>query len=286
MPKLTYNVKDICRCAKGQTMTAQILKLENRAVLRLKGADIRDFLQGLVTNDVMLAAPGKAIYAALLTPQGKFMFDMIIVATGSGDGDDLLLDIEADRKPQLMQRLMMYKLRADVTITEEDTSVWALWDGSAEGGTSYTDPRHKALHQRVISAENPYPNAAPLALDSYEERRIRHGVPDGSRDMAVEKYFWLETAAEKLNGVSFTKGCYVGQELTARMKHRTNLKKMLVPVKLGGAAHTGDKITTEAGKNAGEIRTVSGSYALAYLRLAFQDEPLNVGDTPVSTQLP
>jgi len=262
-------------------MTAQILKLENRAVLRLAGAETRSFLQGLITSDIDAVSEGNALYAALLTPQGKFLFDMIIVA----DGDDLLLDVEADRKPQLMQRLMMYKLRADVTITEEDTSVWALWDGEADIGISYSDPRHKSLHQRVISGENPCPSAEALSFEKYEERRIRHGVPDGSRDMIPEKYFWLETNAEKLNGVSFDKGCYVGQELTARMKHRTNLKKMLVPVKLSGAAATGDAVVNEAGKNAGEIRTAANGYALAYLRLAFLDEPLSVNGDQISTDL-
>ncbi len=259
-------------------MTAQILCLKNRAVLRLSGGEARPFLQGLVTNDVMAVTPEKAVYAAILTPQGKFLFDMIIVA----EGDDLLLDVEAERKPQLMQRLMMYKLRADVTISDENTCVWALWDGAAEQGTAYTDPRHNALQDRIIAAENPCPSAEPLPLVRYEERRIRHSVPDGSRDMVVEKYFWLETGAEKLNGVSFDKGCYVGQELTARMKHRTNLKKMLMPVQLTSEAHTGDQITNTAGKSAGEIRTVAGGYALAYLRLAFKDDPLSVNNAPIN----
>ena len=259
-------------------MTPQILKLENRAVLRLSGRDIRDFLQGLITSDVEDVAEGKALYAGLLTPQGKFLFDMIIVA----NGDDLLLDVEAGRKALLLQRLTMYKMRADVIISEEDASVWALWDGEPATGTVYSDPRHKALHSRVISKENPAPDAAPLSSDTYEERRIRHGVPDGSRDMAIEKYFWLETGAEKLNGVSFEKGCYVGQELTARMKHRTNLKKQLVPVKLSGVAAPGDAVTTAGGKNAGEIRTVANGYALVYLRLAFKDDALLVNGQPVS----
>jgi len=257
-------------------MPTQQLKLENRAALRLSGKDVREFLQGLITSDITDVAPSQALYAALLTPQGKYLFDMIIVA----DGDDLLLDIEAERKPQLMQRLTMYKLRADVTITEEDTSVWVLWpdaeNAEVAAGISYTDPRHKALKIRVISKNMPCPDAERLPYTIYEERRIRHGVPDGSRDMCAEKYFWLETGAEKLNGVSFTKGCYVGQELTARMKHRTDLKKMLIPVKLSGPAQTGDLISNTEGKNAGEIRTVANGYALAYLRLAFKDDTLLV----------
>lgn len=251
---------------------ARLLQLENRGVIRLSGPDSRSLLQGLVTNDMDKLTNTAAVYAGLLTPQGKFLFDMIIVA----DGEDLLLDVEAARKTDLIRRLMMYKLRADVEIIDEPASVWALFDGEAKSGISYDDPRHKSLHKRIISVENPAPTADPLAFNDYEERRIRHGVPDGSRDMAVEKYFWLETDAEDLNGVSFTKGCFVGQELTARMKHRTTLKKKLVPIQIDGDAKIGDPITTAEGKSAGEIRSVSNGYALAYFRLEHAEANLSV----------
>lgn len=249
---------------------SRLLNLENRGVIRLNGPDSRSLLQGLITNDMNDLDDNNALYAGLLTPQGKFLFDMMIVA----DGDDLLLDIELARKDDLMRRLMMYKLRADVTITDDSASVWALFDGDAQSGISYPDPRHKSLHKRVISSENPAPDAAELTFEEYEQRRIRHGVPDGSRDMAVEKYFWLETGAEKLNGVSFTKGCFVGQELTARMKHRMSLKKRLVAMKADGMVSSGDTIETESGKPAGEIRSVAGAYFLAFIRLEYLDQPL------------
>ncbi|PCI63748.1 MAG: folate-binding protein YgfZ [Kordiimonadales bacterium] len=262
-------------------MTAHLLKLENRAVLRLHGNDIRDFLQGLVTNDVAEVAPGKAVYAAMLTPQGKFLYDMIIVA----EGNDLLLDVEAERSTALMQRLTMYKMRADVTITVEGSCVWALWGGDTETGTCYADPRHKALELRVISNSPPVSNTKTLDQSTYDKRRIRHGVPDGSLDIMTEKYFWLETNAEKLNGVSFTKGCYVGQELTARMKHRGTLKKSLTPIELSGPASMGDKIMTTEGKAAGDVRTVSGGLALAYFRLEYSDAGIVVNDKPASLKL-
>lgn len=258
-------------------MSARVLELSNRAVLRLSGSEVINFLNGLVTNEIEKIADD-ACYAALLTPQGKFLFDMIIVK----DGDDLLLDVEAERKPQLMQRLMMYKLRADVEITEEDANVWALIDGEAKTGVVYTDPRHRALHQRVIAAESPCPEADPLSFEDYEERRIRHGVPDGSRDMMVEKYFWLETAAEKLKGVSFTKGCFVGQELTARMKHRTTVKKMLTPVSISEPVEPGTEIKTAEGKNAGTVHSSANGYALAYLRLEHADKELVAGPATVT----
>ncbi|MBV1900312.1 MAG: hypothetical protein KUG56_01435 [Kordiimonadaceae bacterium] len=261
-------------------MTAQILALQNRAVIRLSGADSIKLLQGLVTNDVAKVGSDTAVYAGMLTPQGKFLFDMIIVA----DGDDLLLDVEASSKPNLIRKLTLYKLRADVTITDEDTTVWALFNGTAEQGIAYKDPRHKALQQRVIATENPCPAAQDLQHETYEERRIRHGVPDGSRDIIPEKYFWLETNAEKINGVSFSKGCYVGQELTARMKHRTNLKKCLTPVRLNGDVQPGDTLKTAEGKPAGEIRTVANGHALAYLRLEHKAADLRVGDVAVSVK--
>ncbi|NVJ98986.1 MAG: folate-binding protein YgfZ [Alphaproteobacteria bacterium] len=251
--------------------------MDNRGVLRLKGAESLSFLQGLVTNDVKQAQAGKAVYAAMLTPQGKFMFDMIVFA----DGDDLLLDVEAARKPDLMRRLMMYKLRADVEITDETgLFVFASFKEPQIDAVFAVDPRHPDLGWRVIAAEN----AASATLDAtdYEIARLKLGVPDGSRDMIPEKYFWLETAAEKLNGVSFSKGCYVGQELTARMKHRTTLKKMLVPVKVSGLApEAGTMITSEDGKTAGEIRTSAGEFALAYLRLEYAETPLACGGSQV-----
>lgn len=258
-------------------MTAAMLKLENRAVLRLSGSETKTFLQGLVTNDVMKVTADAALYAGLLTPQGKFLFDMMIVA----DGDDLLLDIEAERKPDLMRRLMMYKLRADVTIADEtDLSVWASFAKPSCSGVAYQDPRHEELGWRLITCKTP--DDTTLSATTYEAKRLTLGVPDGSRDMEVEKYFWLETDAERLNGVSFTKGCFVGQELTARMKHRTALKKKLVAVKAeGGSLTPGQTLLTPDGKNAGEIRTTDGTHAIAYFRLEFGDTSLNADGVPV-----
>ncbi len=257
-------------------MSVALLHLDHRAILRLKGPDARSFLQGLVTNDVMAVAPGKSIYAAMLTPQGKYMYDMIIMA----DGDDLLLDVEASRKADLMRRLMMYKLRADVAITDEPMlGVWVSLEEPAAEGVLVPDPREAGLGWRLVTSDKP--EAPALDRDTYEQTRLRLGVPDGSRDMLVEKYFWLETAAERLNGVSFTKGCYVGQELTARMKHRTNLKKILRPVRVeGGAPHEG-VIETDDGKAAGDIRSSNGDYALVYFRLEYEDATLLCDGKPV-----
>lgn len=260
----------------------RIVELENRGVIRLKGPDARALLQGLITNDIETLTEDQALYAALLTPQGKFMFDMIVVEK---DGN-LYLDVEKDRKADLLRRLMMYKLRAEVEIEDTPLKVWAAFDGTPDEGISYCDPRHKSLHYRVLAADNPAPGAEPLSLEDYETRRIRHGVPDGSRDIRIEKDFWLETNAEKLNGVSFTKGCYVGQELTARMKHRTSLKKMIVPVEGEAPLETGTAILTDNGKTAGDIRSVAGNRALAYLRLEYAEAPLSANGQQIKVMLP
>lgn len=260
-------------------MTSSLLKLENRAVIRLSGPDARDLLQGLVTNDVTAVSNDGAVYAALLTPQGKFMFDMIIVA----DRDDLLLDVEASRKDDLLRRLMMYKLRAEVTITDEPSlTVFSSIASQDSEGTGYKDPRHEDLGWRLIAADTSATETSEQSLADYEIRRLRAGVPDGSRDMKIEKDFWLETDAERLNGVSFTKGCFVGQELTARMKHRTTLKKRLSPVIVAGGAEHGAQIKTGDDKTAGEIRTSHGDNAIAYLRLEYLDTPMFVSGKPLT----
>ncbi|GHF23300.1 aminomethyltransferase [Kordiimonas sediminis] len=250
----------------------KILQLENRGVFRLSGPEAFSFLQGLVTNDLNLIKEGHAVYAALLTPQGKFFYDMIIFK----DGDDLLLDVEADSKQDFYRRLMLYKLRADLTITDiSDTHHVFAATEQPSSGIFAPDPRHSDLGYRGITDHRPEGTA--LSLPDYENLRLRCGVPDGSRDMEREKYFWLETDAERLNGVSFTKGCYIGQELTARMKHRTNLKKRLVPVSsTDESLETGADILTESGKKAGTLRTVSGTHALAYLRLEYIGDNLSL----------
>ncbi len=256
-----------------------LLKLENRAVIRLEGPESRSLLQGLITNDIEHATPDAALYAALLTPQGKFLFDMIIAT----EGDDLLLDVEADRKADFMRRLMMYKLRSDVEIIDDDRSVWALLGGDTETGVVYADPRHPDMPKRVIAAENPAPGAEVLDFAAYERTRLRLGVPDGSNDMKIEKDFWLETDAERLNGVSFTKGCFVGQELTARMKHRMTLKKKLLPIAAtDGELTAGAAIKTNAGKTAGDVRSVNGRFGIAYMRLEYLDDALTADGVSIN----
>jgi tRNA-modifying protein YgfZ len=193
-------------------MTATLLT--NRAVIRLSGEDVRGFLQGLVTNDVGKDLP---VWAALLTPQGKVLFEFVVWA----DGEDLLLDCEIDHADALAKRLSIYRLRRPITIAR-DPALGVNWHPEASG----SDPRLPALGNRSIGAPVGEPaDAAWLA------HRLALGVCEGHAELA--DLLWLECNAAELNGVSFTKGCYVGQENTARMNWRQKVKRRLVVVPIG-----------------------------------------------------
>lgn len=184
--------------------------LGDRAVIRLSGEDVRGFLQGLVTNDVLGALP---VWAGLLTPQGKALFDFILWA----DGADVLIDCEATQAEALAKRLSMYRLRRAITIARDD-SLAVHWAPAGEAGVP--DPRLAALGRRWIAPPDG-------AATGYHAHRRSLGVPEGVDELGQDKTLWLETNAGELNGVSFTKGCYVGQENTARMNYRQKVNRRL-----------------------------------------------------------
>jgi tRNA-modifying protein YgfZ len=186
--------------------------LIDRAVIRLSGEDVRGFLQGLVTNDVAGPLP---VYAGLLTPQGKALFDFIVWA----DAHDLLIDCEADQADALIRRLSIYRLRRAITIAR-DPGLTVHW--SREGGKT-PDPRDPALGFRWIAP----PTQAAIGWHAH---RLSLGVPEGAAELGQDKTLWLEANARDLNGVSFTKGCYTGQENTARMHHRGKVNRRLAVV--------------------------------------------------------
>lgn len=189
--------------------------LDDRALLRLSGDDVRGFLQGLVTNDLDLLAPGQPLWAGLLTPQGKALFDFILWA----DGADVLVDCERDAAEALARRLTLYRLRRAITIApEEDLAVHWM-----PGGNPDPDPRLPALGSRWIAA----PGAPGTGWHAH---RLSLGVLEGSAELGTDKTLWLECNAAELGGVSFTKGCYVGQENTARMHYRSKVGRRLVVV--------------------------------------------------------
>ncbi|WP_323768185.1 folate-binding protein [Marinovum sp.] len=223
-----------------------------RRVLRLAGGDVRDFLQGLVSNDVARLDRG-LVYAAMLTPQGKLIADFFLQA----DGAEVLMDLPADQTAGLARRLAMYKLRAAVTIAETDLAV-SRGTGAAPDG-ALADPRDARLGWRLIGPE-------ALAEDGtdWDALHVETMVPRWGRELGPDSYL-LEMGFERLSGVDFRKGCYVGQEVTARMKHKTELRKGLAQVQLDGAAAEGSEITA-GGKPVGVLGTRAGDRALAYLR--------------------
>ena len=272
------------------------VRLEDRAVLSVSGEDARPFLQGLVSNDIDKAAGTEAIHAALLTPQGKYLFDFFVVASG----DALWLDCEAARSEALRRRLSMYRLRARVVIEAGlDLEVHAvIGEGAAAaaariaGGLSFADPRIAGLGARVIVA--PAERAAlaasglrPGSRADYDRLRIRLGVPDGGRDLVPEKSFLLENGFEALNGVDFAKGCYVGQEVTARMKHRALVRKRLAPVRIDGPAPPPGTAVHRGAAAVGEMRSSAGGLGLAMLRLdAIEAGGLRAGSAALTVQKP
>jgi hypothetical protein len=239
-----------------------VAHLKDRAVIAVAGPEARPFLQGLITNDIERLEPGKGIYAALLTPQGKILFDFFLV---EGDAA-ILIDCRAEMRDALLKRLNLYKLRSKIVIEPRDQlAVLAQWDGAvARNAISYADPRLPELGQRAIIAKGEMRKDL-LDEESYHEHRLSIGVPEG-RDFGSDKMFALDADLDELHGVDFDKGCYVGQELTARMKHRGTARKRVLPVEFTqGGAHATAIVSD--GRDVGEIVSSYGRRGFAQVRL-------------------
>lgn len=262
----------------GTTFT----KLPNRGLLRVSGADAEPFLQNLVSNNIAKAAPGVAVYATLLTPQGKFLHDFFVFR----DGEDFLIDGEAERLGDLKRRLTLYKLRSKVDLADETEqwSVFAVLDGEASGDLAAPDPRADGLGWRVVLPAGETPAGEETAPESWDARRIALGVPDGSRDIEVEKSFLLEHRMDEFNAIDFKKGCYVGQELTARTKYRGNVRKRLTPVSVQGPMPEPGTPVLVDGIEVGSVRTGLGDRALAVLRIERPEGTLEAGDAILTVE--
>jgi len=259
--------------------------LPDRALLQVSGPDAVEFLNALVSNDVALQAGPDglkpAAYAALLTPQGKFLHDFLIVTASA---DTLLLDVAAERRADLKRRLTLYRLRAKVEIAELDGwSGYALFgSGQApavpEGGVLFTDPRLPALGWRLWLPPGAALEMTVTDVAAYEAHRLALGVPDGARDIEIDKGLLLENHFEALHGVDFKKGCYIGQELTARTKYRGLLKKQLYRIEAQdpdtALPAIGTPITAN-GQEVGALRTSIDGQGLALLRLDAADQSLD-----------
>jgi folate-binding protein YgfZ len=259
--------------------------LEDRGVLTVAGEDRRPFLQGLISNDVEKASAERAIYASLLTAQGRFLHDFFIAELD----DVFLLDAEGARIDDLRRRLSLYRLRAKVTLAAApDRVVVALFGDQAlpalglpeepghaarlGDGIAFVDPRLMRLGARAVTTRAGIDRLAAMGFSvgdrsEYEALRYALGVPDGSRDLPIEKALLLENGFDELNGIDWKKGCYVGQELTARMKYRSLVRKRLMPVRIEGEAPApGTPILLDR-EEAGEMRSALADRGLALLRL-------------------
>ena len=257
--------------------------LPDRASIALSGEDRVAFLQGLVSNDVALAAPGRAVWAALLSPQGKWLADFFVFA----EAERLLLDAEADQADSLVQRLSRFRLRSRVSLAvEPGLVVVAGWgDAPRPGGTSAPDPRHPGAGWRALLPTAPAADATP---EDYDRHRLFLGLPAGARDMEADKTVLLEAGFDELAGISWTKGCYMGQELTARTKYRGLLKKRLFPVAVEGPLPArGTPVLREDGAELGEMRSGRDGLGLALLRMPVAEgQALRCGDATLLARVP
>ena len=285
-------------------MTApQFSLLPHRSVIAVGGADRVEFLQGLISNDTTKVARGRAIWAALLTPQGRFVNDMFVVDGGAGT---LLLETERERAPALAKKLTLYKLRSKVTVEDRSATmeVAVVFGAGAEkvvpianshgGMIAFVDPRLPELGVRVLAPTETMAmllsaqgiTAAPA--DAYDVLRLSLGVPDGSRDLPVEKALLLESGFDELNGVDWKKGCYMGQELTARTKYRALVRKRLFPVRIEGVLPATGTTVELNGQEVGELRSGAGERAIAMLRLdaARSGGELSAGGVRIVPEIP
>lgn len=242
--------------------------MNGRAVIEVAGSDREAFLQGLVSNDLRRLEDG-LVYAALLTPQGKYLADFFL----KGDEGRILLDVDERLAPGLLQRLGMYKLRADVRLAPTDLQV-RRGTGEAPPG-ALPDPRHPAMGWRLYG-----PEGGDDGTD-WDRLRVEHVIPETGIELGPETYI-LEAGFERLHGVDFRKGCYVGQEVTARMKHKTELRKGLAQVRVEGAAPVGTPVLAADGREAGVLYTQAGGLGIAHLRLDRAEGTMTAGEARVS----
>jgi folate-binding protein YgfZ len=244
-------------------MPTHIAHLTSRALISVGGADWRGFLQGLLTQDVETLAPGEVRFGALLTPQGRLLFDLFIVGREESDPGGCWLDCAAERRAALIQRLSIYRLRAKVTIAPDETPVLAAWGNAGPVGAGWAaDPRLPALGWRGYGA-----GAEPNSDEGdYERHRLSLGAP-GPADWGEDRAYPLEADFDLLNGVDFRKGCFVGQETTSRMKRRGAIKSRMLPLVFDGPPPPAGAEILAGTLRAGEALSGMDGRAIALVRL-------------------
>lgn len=255
--------------------TLTVAALPSRAVIAVSGPDWRSFLQGLLTQDVETLQPGELRFAALLTPQGKLLYDLFVAGTQDG----ALLDVAAEHRATILMRLTMYRLRAKVTLEAVDLPVFAAWGGDLSG--FYADPRLPALGARAYGERE-----ANAGEDAYEAHRLALGAP-GPADWGSETTYPIEANYDLLAGIDFKKGCFVGQETTSRMKRRGTIKNRMLPIAFEGAAPAFGTEVLAGTLRAGEVLSGRDGRAMALLRLdRIEGAELTVDGRPVTVDRP
>ncbi len=274
--------------------------LPDRSVFGISGPDAKNFLQDLTTNNLDLLSPTRVIYSCLLTPQGKFLFDFFLLQ----HEDMYLVDCDKAAAPQLLKRLMFYKLRAavDLTAPDQSWSVGAVLDGEGNaspgtatefcGGLRYQDPRLAAMGERFVvpsaRAEEALRDLAgePIEAGLYDQHRLALGVPSAD-DLVPEKTFPMEANLDLLHAIDFQKGCFVGQEVTSRTYRQGKVRKRILPINTAEKALPAAGTPVMAGdRQAGELLSARGSIGLALLRLDRLDGPLDVNGLDVDVRFP
>lgn len=253
-----------------------VARLSSRALVRVAGPDARGFLHTLLTQDVETLGQGQARFGALLSPPGRLLFDLFLW----GEADAVVLDVAADRRADLMRRLSLYKLRAQVEISQDDRPVLASWPGVEPGFTP--DPRLAGLGGRRLG-DGPSEDATET---DYQTHRLAVGAPDPAADGGHDRHYPIEADFDLLNGVDFHKGCFVGQETTSRMKRRGVIKNRMLPIVFDGPPPAPGTEVLNGELRAGEVLTGQDGAAMALLRLDRIDGDLIADGRPVSVRRP
>ncbi len=257
-------------------MTTRIARLDSRALIRVSGPDARSFLHTLLTQDVETLAPGELRFGALLSPPGRLLFDLFLW----GEADSVVLDVAADRRDALLQRLAMYRLRAQVAVEPDERPVFAAWGGDLPGGLA-PDPRTPALGGRRLGG-----STTDATEDDYQAHRLAVGAPDPAADAPSDKIYPIEANFDLLNGIDFQKGCFVGQETTSRMKRRGSIKNRMLPIAFDGPPPPFGAEVLNGDLRAGEVLGGRDGAAMALLRLDRLDGALTVEGRPVTVRRP
>ena len=259
------------------SMTTRIAHLDSRALIRVSGPGARPFLHGLLTQDVETLVPGELRFGALLSPPGRLLFDLFVW----GEPDAVILDVAADRRDALLQRLVMYRLRAQVTVQADDRPILAAWGGGLPGGF-IADPRAPELGGRACGMAV----TANASEDDWQAHRLAVGVPDPASDAPADKTYPIEANFDLLKGIDFQKGCFVGQETTSRMKRRGAIKTRMLPIAFDGPLPPFGAEVLNGDLRAGEVLSGRDGGAMALLRLDRLEGALTVEGRPITVRRP